>query len=225
MPKTSSENTRMLTAFEKRNALKKGKENKQDNMNQEDSIQAIEKSRKEFAAEYLAKYGDADIERRAIPISSNPSFVPVSINQINFNPNVYTPEYNCSTFIDILKKYNKNKNDIDKIKLRTLLNDLDCREIDTIGENKNDPINWNIPDGQFKLLLNELEIFEPYNDNINNIIKTRQNAKPLTYRIIKSTIGVKGGKTKRTQRPTKRKHLQRTRKRTHPQRKFRKNKV
>jgi hypothetical protein len=137
---------------------------------------------------------------------------------MNFNPDIFSKEYNCDKFNTILENYNKNKNDIDKIKLRTLLNYPDCREIDTIGKNKNDPVNWIIPDGKFRSLLNELEILEPYNANIQNIIKKRYKAKTMAYRMLKSTIGVEGGKTKRNRRSRKRKTNKR-------RRKYRKNKV
>lgn len=201
LPERSKQTRQMLNAFEKRNALKMGKENKDNNVNQEDTFEAIEKSRKDYAAEYLAKYGDADIERRAIPISDYSSPDSVSINQTDFNPDIYTDEYNCDKFYTILENYNQNKNDVNKLKLKTLLSDGDClRIMDTIGKNKDDPSNWNIPDGQFRLLLNELDILEPYNANIKNIIQARKNAKTLPYRIKKLTAG-----KRRTRRTTKRK--------------------
>jgi hypothetical protein len=202
LPKGSDQNREILSKFTRKIAAK-GKENKSSNLPGKnilfDDPNLIEESRKEFAAEYLAKYGDADIERRAIPISDFP--VSTTIKQINFNPDIYTPEYNCDTFISIFKNYNKDKNDLDKIKLKNLLNDLDCREIDTIGKNKNDPSNWNIPDGQFKSLLNELNIVEPYNANIKKIIQTRKNVKHPV--IGKLTAGK--GKRKGIKRSTKRK--------------------
>lgn len=218
----------ILSKFTRKNAAK-GKENKSSNLPETnilfDDPNLIEESRKEYAEELLAKYGDADIERRAVPIDKFQSSDSVSINQMNFNPDIYSREYNCDTFNTILKNYKKNKNTVDKIKLHTLLNDLDCREIDTIGKNKNDPVNWNIPDGQFTPLLNELEILEPYNDNINNIIKIRKNAKTMAYRMLKSTIGVEveGGKTKGK---TKRRRTIKTKRKTNKrQKKSRKNKV
>lgn len=207
LPKGSQE---ILYKFTKKNALK-GKENKSSNLPTKDILfddpNLIEESRKEFAAEYLAKYGDADIERRAIPISDFP--LPTSINQvegikqIDFNPYVYTDEYNCDKFYTIFENYKQNKNDVNKLKLKTLFNDINCREIDTIGKNKDDPINWNIPDGQFRSLLNELDILEPYNVNIKNIIQTRKKTK---YPILRNlTAGKTKRKRKRTQRVVKRK--------------------
>jgi hypothetical protein len=181
LPKGSEQ---MLYKFTKKNAAK-GKENKSSNLLTKDILfddpKLIEESRKEFAAEYLAKYGDANIERRAIPISDFP--LPTSINQmegikqIDFNPDIYTDEYKCDTFYTIYKNYKETKNEVNKLKLKTLFNDINCREIDTIGKNKDDPSNWNIPDGQFRLLLNELDILEPYNANIKNIIQTRKKTK------------------------------------------------
>jgi hypothetical protein len=204
IPEGSKQTQKILSIFTRKNVAK-GKENKSSNLPGKnilfDDPNLIEESRKEFAAEYLAKYGDADIERRAIPISDFP--ISTSIKQINFNPNIYTPEYNCDTFVDIFKKYNKDKNNLDKIKLTTLLNDLDCREIDTIGKNKNNPSNWNIPDGQFRSLLNELNIVEPYNANIKNIIQTRKNVKhPVLGKLTAGKRKRKGIKrsTKRWQR-------------------------
>jgi hypothetical protein len=213
LPQGSEQNTKILDDFKKRNAIKlqrKGKENNPSNLPGKsilfDDPNLIEESRKEFAAEYLAKYGDADVERRAIPISDFP--LPTNISDVGFNPAIYTNEYNCDTFNTILENYKQSKNDVNKLKLKTLLNDGDClRMIDTIGKNKDDPINWNIPDGQFRPLLNELDISEPYNMNINNIIQTRKNAKTMPYRIRKLTAG----KPKRKQRKTKRK--QRTKRR------------
>jgi hypothetical protein len=197
LPKGSQE---ILSKFTKKNALK-GKENKSSNFSEKnilfDDPNLIEESRKEFAAEYLAKYGDADIERRAIPISDFP--LPRSINEVDFNPDVYTDEYNCDKFYTIFENYKQNKNDVNKLKLKTLLNDINCREIDTIGKNKDDLSNWNIPDGQFRSLLNELDILEPYNPNIKNIIQTRKRTK---YPILRNLTA---GKTKRKRRLTKRK--------------------
>ena len=215
LPEGSKQTQKILSIFTNKNKNKnaalhsaKGKENKDNNVNQEDTFEAIENSRKEFAAEYLAKYGDADIERRAIPISNYPSIVSTSIKQIEFNPDIYTDEYNCDKFYTILENYNQNKNDVNKLKLKTLLTDGDClRIIDTIGKNKNDPSNWNIPDGQFRSLLNELNIVEPYNANIKNIIQTRKNVKHPVLR--KFTAGERERKRKRERkgirRSTKRK--------------------
>jgi hypothetical protein len=231
IPEGSKQTQKILSIFTNKNKnAAKGKENKSSNLPGKnilfDDPNLIEESRKEFAAEYLAKYGDADIERRAIPISNYPSPDSVSINQMDFNRDVYTPEYNCDTFIDIFKNYNKDKNDVDKIKLKMLLNDLDCREIDTIGINKNDPINWNIPDGQFRSLLNELEISEPYNANIQDIIQTRKKAKTLPYIIKKLTAGKSKRNPKRTRRSTRKKQRnQRKQGKQGKQRKSRKNKV
>lgn len=220
LPKGSSQ---ILSNFTKKNALK-GKENKSSNFSGKDILfddpKLIEESRKEFAAEYLAKYGDADIERRAIPISDYSSPDSVSINQVDFNPTIYTDEYNCDKFYTILKNYKQNKNNINKTKLKTLLNDGDClRIIDTIGKNKNDPSNWNIPDGQFRSLLNELDILEPYNENIKNIIQTRKIAKTLPYRIKKSMIGIRLG-GKRKQIKTKRKQIKTKRRKGRKSRKY-----
>lgn len=217
LPEGSKQTQKMLSIFKNKNMSKKKE-------NLFDDPKLFEESRKDFAAEYLAKYGDANIERRAVPIEnfsssdSDSDSEYISINQMNFNPDIFSKEYNCDKFNTILENYNKNKNDIDKIKLKTLLNYPDCREIDTIGKNKNDPVNWIIPDGKFRSLLNELEILEPYNANIQNIIKKRYKAKTMTYRMLKSTIGVEGGKTKRTRRSRKRKTNKR-------RRKSRKNKV
>ena len=212
LPKSSQE---ILSKFTKKNALK-GKENKSSNFSEKniffDDPNLIEESRKEFAAEYLAKYGDADIERRAIPISNFP--LPTSINrvegikQIDFNPYVYTDEYNCDKFYTIFENYKKNKNDVNKLKLKTLFNDINCREIDTIGKNKDDPSNWNIPDGQFRSLLNELDIIEPYNVNIKNIIQTRKKTK---HPILRNFTAGKT-KRKRVRRFIKRKTNKRRRK-------------
>jgi len=198
--------------FTKKNAAK-GKENKSSNLPEKsilfDDPNLIEESRKAFAAEYLAKYGDADIERRAIPISDFP--LSTSINNVDFNPHVYTDEYNCDKFYTIFENYKQNKNEVNKLKLKTLLSDGDClRMIDTIGKNVNQPEEWNIPDGQFRSLLNELDILEPYNANIKNIIQTRKNAKPLSYRIKKLTAGKT--KRKRTRRFIKRRKGRRSRK-------------
>ena len=218
LPKNPNQNAKMFPIFRKKVA--KGKENNSLNLPEKnilfDDPNLIEESRKDFAAEYLAKYGDADIERRAIPISDYSTPDSVSINQMNFNPDIYTDEYNCDTFVNIFKKYNKDKNDVDKKKLTTLLNDLDCREIDTIGKNKSDPVNWNIPDKQFRSLLNELNIVEPYNLNIKNIIQTRKKAKTFPYRIKKLIAG----KTKR-----KRRFIKRRKPTKRNRRKSRKNKV
>jgi hypothetical protein len=213
LTKNSNQPRQMLNAFQKRNAMKmaKIKINNPKEEEQEDSFQSIENSRKDFAQEYLAKYGDANIERRAIPISNYPSPDSFRINQIDFNPNIYTPEYNCYTLYTILKNYKQNKNDINKLKLKTLLSDSDClRMFDTIGKNKYDPSNWIIPDGQFRSLLKELDILAPYNPNIKNIIQIRRKAKTFPYRIKKLIAGKtkrkgkekirKGRKTKRTQR-------------------------
>jgi len=225
LPEGSKQPQKMLSIFTNKNMSKK-KENKSENLFDDPNL--IEESRKEFAAEYLAKYGDADIERRAVPIenfsSSDSDSDSVSINQMDFNPDIFSKEYNCDKFNTILENYNKNKNDIDKIKLKTLLNYPDCREIDTIGKNKNDPVNWIIPDGKFRSLLNELEILEPYNANIQNIIKKRYKAKTMTYRMLKSTIGVEGGKTKRKQRK-QRTRISTKRKTNKRRNKSRKNKV
>jgi|688.fasta_scaffold304622_2 hypothetical protein len=222
LPEASKQTKKMLSIFTNKNTPK-SKENKSSNLF--DDPKLFEESRKDFAAEYLAKYGDADIERRAVPIenfsSSDSDTETVGINQMDFNPDIFSKEYNCDKFNTILENYNKNKNDIDKIKLKTLLNYPDCREIDTIGKNKNDPVNWIIPDGQFRSLLNELEILEPYNANIQNIIKKRYKAKTMAYRMLKSTIGVEGGKTKR-----KRRNRRSTKRKTNKRRKkSRKNKV
>ena len=223
LPKNPNQNAKMFPIFRKKAA--KGKENNSSNLPEKnilfDDPNLIEESRKEFAAEYLTKYGDADIERRAVPIEhfSSSDSDSISINQMNFNPDIYTPQYNCNTFYNILNKYKQNKNDINKLQLKTLLSDGDClRMIDTIGKNKDDPINWNIPDGQFRALLNELDILEPYNENIKYIIQTRKKAKTLPYRIKKFTAG----KTKRKQRRTIKPKRRKTNKR---RRKSRKNKV
>jgi hypothetical protein len=211
LTKNSNQPRQMLNAFQKRNTMKmaKIKINNPKEEEQEDSFQEIEKSRKDFAAEYLAKYGDADIERRAIPISNYPSPDSLPINQMDFNPNIYTPQYNCYTLYTILKNYKQNKNDINKLKLKTLLSDSDClRMFDTIGKNKYDPSNWTIPDGQFRSLLNELDILPPYNANIKNIIQTRKKAKTFPYRIKKLIAGKtkrKGKEKIRKGRKTKRK--------------------
>jgi hypothetical protein len=205
LPEGSKQTQKIISMFTNKNRNRnrnaaKGKENNSSNFPEKnilfDDPNLIEESRKDFAAEYLAKYGDADIERRAIPISGYSSPDSLSINQIDFNPDIYTDEYNCDTFVNIFKKYNKDKNNVDKIKLTTLLNDLDCREIDTIGKNKSDPVNWNVPDKQFRSLLNELNIVEPYNSNIKNIIQTRKKTKTFPYRIKKLIAG----KTKRKEK-------------------------
>jgi hypothetical protein len=212
LPEGSKQTQKIISMFINKNKNKnknknaaKGKENNSSNLPEKnilfDDPNLIEESRKDFAAEYLAKYGDADIERRAIPISGYSSPDSVSTNQMDFNPDIYTDEYNCDTFINIFKKYNKDKNNVDKIKLTTLLNDLDCREIDTIGKNKSDPVNWNIPDKQFRSLLNELNIVEPYNSNIKNIIQTRKKTKTFPYRIKKLIAGKTKRKEKRKGNP------------------------
>jgi hypothetical protein len=204
IPEGSKQTKKMLSIFTKKNKnAAKGKENKSSNLSVKnilfDDPNLIEESRKDFAAEYLAKYGDADIERRAISISNYPSPDSFPINQMNFNPDIYTSQYNCYTFYNILKKYKQNKNDINKLKLKTLLSDADClRMIDTIGKNKDDPSNWNIPDGQFRALLNELDILEPYNENIEYIIQTRKKAKTIPYRIKKLTAGKRKPKRRKT---------------------------
>lgn len=66
--------------------------------------------------------------------------------------------------------------------------------VDTIGLNKNDPTKWVIPDGNFRPLLTELGISEPYPQNIKDIIQNRKNAKSFSYNL-KKTTGI-GGKTK-----------------------------
>jgi hypothetical protein len=211
LPKGSSQNTKILNAFKKRQETK-GKENRKVIANEsEDTFKSIEESRRAFAEENFRKYGDPNIERRAIPISDFP--LPTSINQVNFNPAIYTNEYNCDSFNTIFKNYQQNKNDINKLKLKTLLSDGDClRIIDTIGKNNYDPSNWIIPDGQFKSLLNELDIFAPYNANIKNIIQIRRKAKTFPYRIKKLIAG----KTKRkgTRTFVKRRKCRKTRKST-----------
>jgi hypothetical protein len=218
LPEGSKQTQKIISMFTNKNKNKntaKGKENKSSNLPEKnilfDDPNLIEESRKDFAAEYLAKYGDADIERRAIPISNYPSPDSFRINQMDFNPDIYTPQYNCYTLYTILKNYKQNKNDINKLKLKTLLSDSDClRMFDTIGKNKYDPSNWIIPDGQFRSLLNELDILPPYNANIKNIIQIRKKTKTFPYRIKKLIAGKtkrkgnekirKGRKTKRNQR-------------------------
>jgi len=136
----------------------------------------------------------------------------------NLDPNIYTKDYNCNTIKTVYENYkNKNKDEINKLKLITLLTDPECRVFDTIGPNKNDPEKWVIPDGEFRPFLTELGISEPYNQNIKTIITERQKAKSLTYQLTKLTSG-KGGKIKsRTKR--KRSKSRKTKRRSRKSRK------
>ena len=81
-------------------------------------------------------------------------------------------------------------------------------QVDTIGKNIDDPTNWSIPDGEFRLLLRNLKI-NKNNQNqevqkaIQNIISKRYKAKhPI---LGKFTAGKSKRKPRRSRRSTKKK--------------------
>ena len=119
--------------------------------------------------------------------------------------------------IDVAWIYRKYKmNCITKPKLYNSNYDNDCYqnktdltkqllynpEVDTIGENIDQPDQWNIPDGEFHLLLDNLKI-DKTQQAIQDIIKKRYTAKHPV--IAKFTAG----KTKR--KPKRRRTIKRKR--------------
>jgi hypothetical protein len=97
------------------------------------------------------------------------------------------------------KLYNSNyDNDCYQNKAALTKELLSNQNVDTIGVNVDEPEEWNIPDGKFHLLLDDLKI-DKTQQAIQDIINKRYKAKhPILGNFT-------AGKTKRKRRKTKRK--------------------
>lgn len=114
------------------------------------------------------------------------------------------------------KMYSSNyDNDCYKNKAELTKELLSNPEVDTIGVNVDQPEEWNIPDGKFHLLLDDLKI-DKTQQAIQDIINKRYKAKhPILGNFT-------AGKTKRKRRRTSTKRRKPTKRN---RRKSRKNKV